>query len=300
MGKDMFENYEESRNLFDKANKLFKPWDIEEVCFEDPNGVLNQTEYTQVALFTTNLAVYEAVRKAGIKPDAMIGYSLGEYSALVASGILDFEDGLHLVEERSKYMATSAKAEAGTMSAVLGLDKEIIQAICSTLSVGMDENFVSISNDNCPGQVVISGTVSGVKAATEDLLKAGAKRVMPLNVSGAFHSELMHAASVKLEMYASALTFHDPKIPIVSNATADYMNGEEARKNMPIQTMKGVRFRESIERLINDGFDVFIEIGVKKTLSSFVKKISKDVTVLNVEDKKSLEKTLATLATLGY
>ncbi|OON95723.1 MAG: [acyl-carrier-protein] S-malonyltransferase [Candidatus Epulonipiscium fishelsonii] len=293
MGKDIFENYEESRNLFNKANELFEQWDIKEVCFEDPNAVINQTEYTQVALFTTNLAVYEAVKKAGIEPDAIIGYSLGEYSALVASGILNFEDALQLVELRSKYMSEATKLNKGAMSAVLGLDKEIIKKVCE--EVTSEGNLVCVANDNCPGQLVISGTKEGIELASEKLKKVGAKRIIPLNVSGAFHSPLMQVASEKLEKYVANLNFNDPKIPIVSNVTADYMDGEEARKNIPIQTMQGVCFRESVERLINDGFDVFIEIGVKKTLANFVGKISKNVKIFNVEDKKSLDKTLASM-----
>ncbi len=293
MGQDVYNNFETSKNLFDKVNNLYNEFDIKELCFQDPNNLINQTRYTQIALFVTNLAVYEAVVSSNITPEAIIGYSLGEYSALVASGIVNLEDGLNIVESRATFMEEACKLNEGAMSAVLGLEIETIREVCE--EVTRNNAKVCVANDNCPSQTVISGVNSGVKLATEKLLEKGARRVVSLNVSGAFHSPLMQSAGEKLEQVLENFTFNEPKLPIISNYSANYMTAEQAKNYIPNQTTTGVRFRESIEKLIEDGFDTFVEIGAKKTLSGFVSKISKDVQVYNIEDVKSLNKTLEKL-----
>lgn len=285
MGKNLYDNYTESKKTFNDASNILD-WDVQEVCFEDKNGLINQTRYTQAALFTTSIAAFNAAVSQGIVPEAVLGFSLGEYSALVASGILSFEEALKIVDKRAQYMDQCAQEKDGGMAAVIGLQIELIEEICQLIrEEGLE---LVVANDNCPGQVVISGEKIAIEKATPLLKEKGARRVMPLNVSGAFHSPLMDDAARHLEEELPNHIFNEVTTPIVSNVTAGYMNKDEAMKNIPLQIVRGVRFRESIEKLIDDGFDTFIEIGVKKTLCNFVGKISSDVQVLNIEDMVSL------------
>ncbi|WP_074463635.1 ACP S-malonyltransferase [Cellulosilyticum sp. I15G10I2] len=289
MGKNLYDNYSESKRIFDAAADILD-WDIKEVCFEDSQGIINQTRYTQAALFTTNVAAYEALKAKGFKADAVLGFSLGEYSAIMAGGALGFEETLKLVEKRAGYMETCAKAHPGGMVAVIGLEIDKIDEVCKkvTKEIGPAE----IANDNCPGQVTLSGTKEALEAAMPYLKEAGAKRVLPLQVSGAFHSSLMKDAADALQAEIEHITFNEVNIPIISNVTADYMNKNQIIANIPLQVVKGVRFRESILHLIGEGFDTFIEVGPKRTLCNLVKKISGDVRVLNVEDQASLENVI--------
>ncbi|MGL5676015.1 MAG: ACP S-malonyltransferase [Cellulosilyticaceae bacterium] len=292
MGQDLYNHYSESKQIFDKANEVVD-WDLKEVCFQDQNELINQTRFTQGALFTTSVAAFSAALAQGIVPEAVLGFSLGEYSALVASGILTFEDALKLVELRANYMDTCAKEKDGGMAAVIGLANEGIEEVCEAIK---NEGYeLVLANDNCPGQVVISGEKTAIEKATPLLKEKGAKRVLPLKVSGAFHSPLMEEAASKLQEELARFDFNEPTTPIVSNVTAQYMDKDEAIQNIPLQIVQGVRFRESINDLIEQGFDTFIEIGVKKTLCNFVTKINSDVKVFNIEDKASLEKVLEEL-----
>lgn len=285
MGKNLYDNYTESKKAFDEASNILD-WDVKEVCFEDKNGLINQTRYTQVALFTANIAAFNAALEQGIVPEAVVGFSLGEYSALVASGILSFEEALKLVDKRAYYMDECSKEKDGGMAAVIGLQVELIEEVCRLVRAeGLE---LVVANDNCPGQVVISGEKTAIEKATPLLKERGARRVMPLKVSGAFHSPLMKEAANCLKEELQYFNFNEVTTPIVSNVTADYMNKEEAIANIPLQIVRGVCFRESIEKLIADGFDTFIEVGVKQTLCNFVAKISPNVKVLNIEDVASL------------
>lgn len=292
MGKDLYEHYSESKAIFDKASEVLD-WDVEEVCFTDQNAIINQTRYTQGALFTTSIAAFHAARAQGIVPEAVLGFSLGEYSALVASGALTFEEALKLVEKRACYMEACAGKSEGGMAAVIGLTNEDIQEVCE--KVRQEGHIITLANDNCPGQVVISGEKVAIEKASPLLKEKGARRVMPLNVSGAFHSPLMQEAADQLAAELSGFDFSEPTTPIISNVSASYMNKAEVVENIPLQIVNGVRFRESIEHLISEGFDTFIEIGVKKTLCGFMTKISKDVKVFNIEDSESLDKVLSEL-----
>ncbi len=292
MGREVYEKLTCSKVLFDKANELLD-WNVKEVCFEDQEGKLNQTRYTQVALFTTNCAIYEALKEKGIKADAMLGFSLGEYSALVASGIVHFEEGLKLVEKRARYMEACSQENPGGMVAVIGLFIDQIEEVCA--KVNKECPFIQVANDNCEGQVTLSGTKEGLIFAEKELKLKGAKRIVPLQVSGAFHSQLMEEAATKLQKELSTIPFNQAKVPVVSNVTATFMDQEEARENIPLQIVKGVRFRESILYLIDQGYDTFIEVGPKKTLTNLVKKINKEVQVLQVEDEKSLEEAVKAL-----
>ncbi len=289
MGKDLYDHYIESKKIFDEASELLD-WDIKEVCFTDSQGIINQTRYTQAALFTTNIAAYEALKANGIKADAVLGFSLGEYSAIAASGALSFEDTLKLVEKRAGYMEQCAKAHPGGMVAVIGLEIDQIDEVCKEVS--REVGPVEIANDNCPGQVTLSGVKEALDAASPLLKQKGAKRVLPLQVSGAFHSSLMQEAADTLQAEIEHIIFNEVDIPIISNVTARPMGKEQMITNIPLQIVKGVRFRESILNLIDDGFDTFIEVGPKRTLCNLVKKISGEVRVMNVEDKASLESVL--------
>lgn len=290
MGKELYNYYTDTKQIFDKAaNQL--DWNVKEVCFEDQNALINQTRYTQAALFTTNYGIYEALKAEGIRPDAVLGFSLGEYDAIVASGILDFEETLKLVDQRASFMEECGIKYPGGMSAVIGMNTDQIDEICQQVSESLGSS-VTVANDNCQGQVTIAGTKEALEAASIALKEAGARRVLPLKVSGAFHSPLMEATSKRLEETIQNLSFKVPQIPIVSNVTAQFMTKEEVKHNIPLQVIKGVRFRESVLYLIEQGFDTFIEVGPKCTLSNLVKKISSDLTVYNVEDIETLKSTI--------
>lgn len=286
MGQDLYNHYTESKNLFDTASDLLG-WDLKQLCFEDEKGLINETRYTQPALFTTNLAAYETLRTKGIKAEAVLGFSLGEYCAIVASGVLDFKEGLKLVENRAIYMDECAKKNPGGMVAVLGASLDTIRKACETTSKAI--GCVEIANDNCEGQVTLSGTKDALEYVSACLKTQGVKRVIPLKVSGAFHSSMMAEAAIKIDEYVQKIMFNAPTIPIVSNVSAEFINQEAIQENIKRHTLEGVRFRESIEYLVENGFDTFIEVGNKKTLCNLVVKIAPNVKVFHVEDVASLE-----------
>lgn len=290
MGKELYENYLCTKKIYDEAASLLD-WDIKEVCFTDQNALINQTRYTQGALFTTNYGIYEALKEEGIKADAVLGFSLGEYDALVASGILSFKEAVKLVDLRANYMEECGKASPGGMSAVIGMETQKVYEICKQVSEEVGAS-VTVANDNCEGQVTVAGTEEVLKIAGERFKEAGARRVVPLKVSGAFHSPLMQEAADNLESHLGDVIFNAPDVPIVSNVTAAFMSEEEARKNIPLQIVKGVRFRESILYLLEQDFDTFIEVGPKCTLGNLVKKIATNVEILHVEDMESLKEVV--------
>lgn len=290
MGKDLYDNYFESKAIFNKANEILG-WDVKALCFEDPSGLINQTRYTQPALFTTSAAAYMVAKSQGIVPDIVAGFSLGEYTALFASGALTFEQALKLVEKRAIYMDNISQKVNGTMAAILGLTREEVDQICLDQNVGT----VEIANDNCPGQLVISGEVPAVQKVCEIAKEKGAKRTLPLKVSGPFHSSLLEEAAKHMELEVKELQVEQPIVPIISNVTARPMNSIEIKKNIPTQIMTGVRFRESIEYLVQEGVDTFVEIGIGKTLCGFVNKTDKSKLTCNIDNVASLNKTLQIL-----
>lgn len=290
MGKELYDNCQVSQAIYEKASNLLD-WDIKAVCFEDSNELIHQTRYTQGALFTTNYAIYEAVKAAGIKADAVLGFSLGEYDALVASGILIFEEALKLIELRATYMEACAKTNPGGMYAIIGMETQKVYDLCAKITDEVGAS-ITVANDNCEGQVTVAGTNEALKQASIIFKEAGAKRVVPIKVSGAFHSPLMEEAADKLSQHLKDITFKSPSCPIVSNVTAQFMTKEEAREYIPLQIIEGVRFRESILNLIHREFDTFIEVGPKCTLSNLVKKISKEVTILQVENSETLKQVV--------
>lgn len=284
MGKDFYEKSTAARQIYDEASRLLG-LDMASLCFEE-NERLDQTEYTQAALVTTCLAMAEALRDVLPAPDVTAGLSLGEYCAIAAAGGMRIEDAVTTVRKRGIFMQNAVPDGQGAMSAVLGLTGEQIEAAIAGLE------GVYIANYNCPGQIVITGFAQGVEKASEVLLEAGAKRVLPLKVSGPFHSPMMKEAGEKLEQVLQEIELSPLRIPYVTNVTAEYVKEiGDTRKLLKEQVASSVRWQQSMERMIADGVTTFIEIGPGRTLAGFLKKISRDVKVINIaawEDQEKL------------
>lgn len=284
MGKDFYEKSTAARQIYDEASRLLG-LDMAALCFEE-NERLDQTEYTQAALVTTCLAMAEALRDVLPAPDVTAGLSLGEYCAIAAAGGMRTEDAVTTVRKRGIFMQNAVPDGKGAMSAVLGLTGDQIEAAI----VGLEG--VYIANYNCPGQIVITGFAQGVEKASEVLLEAGAKRVLPLKVSGPFHSPMMKEAGEKLEQVLQEIELSPLRIPYVTNVTAEYVKEiGDTRKLLKEQVASSVRWQQSMERMIADGVTTFIEIGPGRTLAGFLKKISRDVKVINIaawEDQEKL------------
>ena len=284
MGKDFYEKSTAARQIYDEASRLLG-LDMAALCFEE-NERLDQTEYTQAALVTTCLAMAEALRDVLPAPDVTAGLSLGEYCAIAAAGGMRIEDAVTTVRKRGIFMQNAVPDGQGAMSAVLGLTGEQIEAAIGGLE------GVYIANYNCPGQIVITGFAQGVEKASEVLLKAGAKRVLPLKVSGPFHSPMMKEAGEKLEQVLQEIELSPLRIPYVTNVTAEYVKEiGDTRKLLKEQVASSVRWQQSMERMIADGVTTFIEIGPGRTLAGFLKKISRDAKVINIaawEDQEKL------------
>lgn len=284
MGQDFFNEFEASKAVFKQATDQLDI-DMEALCFEE-NDQLNITEYTQIAMLTATVAILRRVEQLGIKADVTAGLSLGEYAALVASEAISFEDAIKVVRQRGIYMQDAVPAGQGAMSAVLGSDQGTIEDICQKTP-----GIVTIANYNCPGQIVITGESGSVAAAGEAILAAGAKRVIPLNVSGPFHSELLKEAGAKLLQVLADVTIKDPVIPYVTNVTAGYVSAaKDIKELLGQQVYSSVCWQQSIERMIADGVTIFIEMGPGKTLSGFLKKIDRSKTVISIEKAADLEK----------
>ena len=283
MGKDFYEQIPVCKEIFKLAGEA-GGLDVEALCFEE-NEQINITEYTQIAMLAAEVAMLKAVEEKGIRPDVTAGLSLGEYGALVAGGVMTPEDVFRIVRKRGIYMQ-EAVPEGGAMTAVLGLDTEIIEKICKE-TPGM----ISVANYNCPGQIVITGENGAMQEAVEKLTEAGARRCVPLKVSGPFHSKMLIGAGEKLAKELETATIHEIRIPYIANVTADYVTRtEDVKPLLEKQVSSSVKWQQTIERMLVDGVDTFIEIGPGKTLSGFMRKISRDVKVLNVEKVEDLEK----------
>lgn len=284
MGKDFYDQFADSREIFEAASRELG-FSIEEICFSE-NDKINQTEYTQAAMVTVSLAILKQVEKAGIRADVTAGLSLGEYCALVAAGVMKAEDAIKVVRQRGILMQDTVPLGQGAMAAVLAFDKEKIEQICEET-----EGIVTIANYNCPGQIVISGETNSVEKASESLKAAGAKRVVPLKVSGPFHSMMLKEAGEKLFEILEPIVIETPAIPYVSNTIAEYVTDKNQVKDLlSRQVYSSVRWQQSMEKMIADGVDTFIEIGPGKTLSGFTKKINRKCTMINIETVEDLEK----------
>ena len=283
MGKDFYEHTETGRKVFDKATELLG-FSVPELCFE-PNDRLDITEYTQAAMVTASIAMMKVLEENGVKPDVAAGLSLGEYCALAAAGVMSEEDAITTVRQRGIFMQEEVPAGEGAMAAILALDAAVIEEVTA------DMDGVWIANYNCPGQIVISGSLEAVAQAAEQLKAAGAKRVLPLNISGPFHSALLKEAGEKLGKFLENVKISDPVIPYAANVTAEYVTrAEEVKPLLERQVYSSVKWQQSVERMIADGVDRFVEIGPGKTLTGFVKKISRDVKAVNIEKLDDLEK----------
>lgn len=296
MGADLCAHSPEALKAFDEADGYLGT-KISTLCFYGPDDTLRQTIYTQPALFTTSVAVLRALREAGApSPQAVAGHSVGEYAALIAAEAFSFETGLHLVERRAQEMHRAALASPGAMAAVLGLAGPDVEAACAEAEasgVGM----VQAANFNGAGQVVISGTPEGVAAASEIVTAKGARKVMPLNVSGAFHSRLMSGAAQAMAHLLPDVKVSDVTLPVVANLTADYeRSAEEIRTNLAAQIDHPVRWEETIGRLVADGFDTFVEVGPGTVLAGLMKRLAPGLAVHSVGDTVSLQATVAALA----
>lgn len=283
MGKDFYEQIPVSREMFELAGKA-SGLDVAALCFEE-NENINITEYTQIAMLAMEAAVLKAVEEKGCKPDVTAGLSLGEYGALTAAGVMTPEDVFKVVRKRGIYMQ-EAVPTGGAMTAVLGMDALQIERICEET-----EGIVSIANYNCPGQVVITGEARAVERAAEQLTIQGAKRCVALKVSGPFHSPMLKEAGTKLGEVLDEVKVNDIVIPYLANVTADYVTDKAQVKPLLMQQVaSSVRWQQSIERMIADGTDTFVEIGPGKTLTGFMRKINKNVTTINIEKVEDLEK----------
>ena len=283
MGKDFYEQIPICREMFELAGQA-SGLDVTALCFEE-NEQINITEYTQIAMLAAEVAMLKAVEEKGVKPDVTGGLSLGEYGALVASGVMGPEDVFKVVRKRGIYMQ-EAVPQGGAMVAVLGLDTAGIEKICEET-----EGCVTIANYNCPGQIVITGEEGAAQAAVEKLTAAGAKRCVKLNVSGPFHSPLLVGAGEKLATELEKVEIHDIAIPYIANVTADYVTDKgQVKSLLEKQVSSSVRWQQTVERMIADGVDTFIEIGPGKTLSGFMRKINRDMKVINIEKVEDLAK----------
>lgn len=283
MGKDFYESVPVSKEVFELAGKA-SGLDIPALCFEE-NDKLNITEYTQIAMLAMEVAVLKAIEEKGIKADMAAGLSLGEYGALAACKVMDLEDLFKVIRQRGIYMQ-EAVPTGGAMTAVLGGEASQIEKIC-----GETDGIVSIANYNCPGQIVITGEEKAVNEAAEKLMAAGIKRCVPLKVSGPFHSPMLSEAGKKLGEVLKNITVHDMQIPYIANATADYVHSlDEVKPLLEKQVSSSVKWQQSVEKMLAEGADTFIEIGPGKTLSGFMKKIDKTVNVINIEKLEDMEK----------
>ncbi|CYU87556.1 ACP S-malonyltransferase [Streptococcus suis] len=283
MARDLYENYPIVRETFDQASQILG-YDIRDLI-DNQEDKLHQTRYTQPAILTTSVAIFRLLEEEGVQPDMVAGLSLGEYSALVASGALAFEDAIALIAKRGEYMETAAPAGTGKMVAVLNTDVNLIEEICSTVTSGI----VSPANYNTPAQIVIGGEVTAVDEAVEALKAAGVKRMIPLNVSGPFHTALLRPASEQLAQALEQVEFADFQVELVGNTEAKVMKKEDIKSLLTRQVMEPVRFYESIATMQEAGVTNFIEIGPGKVLSGFVKKIDKTAYVIAIEDIEGLQ-----------
>jgi [acyl-carrier-protein] S-malonyltransferase len=293
MGKELAGLYPAAGSVFNEADKVLG-FSISEVCFNGSEEALKLTANTQPAILTVSVAAYRVLAAKGVKPDFVAGHSLGEYSALVAAGALDFADAVRLVRRRGEYMQTAVPEGVGAMAAILGLAPAQVTEICRKATNGQ---VVSAANLNSPEQTVISGNAEAVKRAVEMASAGGAKRAVMLPVSAPFHSALMAPAAERLQGDLKAVTFRALHVPLVTNVDAEIISdGDEARESLIRQVTLPVRWEESIRVLVDEGVNTFVEVGPGRVLTGLLRQIDRSVHVFNVEDEKSLHSTLEKLA----
>ena len=291
MGNDLYNNFEEVRKIYGEASDSLG-YDIAGLSFNGPQEELDKTFRTQPALLTAGYSVYKILSDRGITPFCVAGHSLGEYSAIVAAGVLPFSEAVKLTEKRGRYMQETVPEGRGLMAAILGLERGAVDEVCRSVGSG----YVSPANYNCPGQIVIAGEKAAVEEAMKLAETAGAKKALPLAVSVPSHCKLMEPASQKLSGLFETMEFHTPRVPLVNNADAAFLtDAEDIRKSLVRQLHSSLLWEDSVKRMIEKGVDVFIEAGPRKILSGLIKRIDKNVRVLNVEDAQSLEEALNVL-----
>lgn len=282
MGKDVYDNHEKAKNIFLQANYRLA-MELTEYIFNGPQEILTRTENAQPALLTMSMALLEVIKEYDIQPDFTAGHSLGEYSALCAAGALSFEDAVYAVRKRGLFMEEALPAGFGTMAAVLGGEFTMIEETTKEVTAAGD--VVEVANINCPGQIVISGTKEGVEKASVLIKERGARRVIPLTVSGPFHSSLMEPAATNLKNVLDSLDIHDATIPVVNNVLAEAMtNKDEIKEKLLQQLTSPVQWEKTVEMLIEQGVDTFLEIGPGKVLTGLVRKVNRQVQTFSVFD----------------
>jgi [acyl-carrier-protein] S-malonyltransferase len=287
MGQDVYNSIPASNQVFQAADDALG-FALSELIFQGPEDELKKTFHTQPALLTTSIALYEAFKVKGLRPDYVAGHSLGEYSALVAAGALSFTDAVKVVRLRGQYMERAVPGGQGAMAAVLGAEREALAALCARLS--KEVGSVEMANINSPGQIVISGTKEGVQAVVEQGREIGAKRVIPLEVSGPFHSSLMKPAAEQLAEALKQLSFKAPGVPVVANVTAQPVDEPSRIQELLVkQVYSPVLWEDSVLWLIAQGVDTFIEIGSGSVLTGLVKKIDKSVRVAAINSKEAID-----------
>ena len=290
MGEDLYKSYESSKKVYDTADKVLSK-NISGICFEGPEDFLKQTINTQPCIVTTSIAALEALKsQLNIMPDFVAGHSLGEYCAMYAAGVMSLETTLELIQKRADLMG---QTKGGSMAAVLNASDEVLKA---GLEEGRKIGYVDVANYNSPSQVVITGDEAAVKAAGDYILANGARRVVPLPVSGAFHSKFMQEAGAVFAEFIEDAELHDSTIPVITNIDAEFTtHAEDFREKMPKQIYSSVHWTQTIQKMAAEGVDTFIEIGPGKVLAGLNKKIVPDKTVYNIYDKVSLEMTVEAL-----
>lgn len=283
MGHDLYDSFATARDIFEQADEALG-FALSAVCFDGPEDELKKTVNAQAALVTVSYACLAVARETGKLPEAscVAGHSLGEYTALAAAGVLDFADAVRLARERGRLMYEAGLEQPGTMAAVLGLDHDVLESVCR-------DSDTCIANINCPGQLVISGAVNCVARASELAQEAGASKVVPLQVSGAFHSPLMQPAVEGMRELLPTVDFGDPVVPVVANTTGEPMTtGEAIRKELLDQLTTSVQWHRTIEFMISDGVNSVIEIGPGKVLSGLMRRINRDIKTANIGDAEAI------------
>lgn len=287
MGKDIYDAFDRSRAVIEQADEALG-FKLSSLIFEGPEEALKQTANTQPSLLAVSVALLEALEGRGLKADYVAGHSLGEYSALVAAGVLSFQDAVRTVRARGEFMEQAVPNGQGAMAAVLGAERDALAALCA--SVTAEGSAVELANVNCPGQIVVSGTAAGVQAVLERGKEAGAKRVIPLDVSGPFHSSLMKSAAEKLGEKLSGVEMKDASIPVIANVTAREVTGaEQIRQLLVEQVYSPVLWEDSVRYLLEQGVDTFVEIGSGNVLAGLIKKIDKNVRVISINGISALD-----------
>lgn len=290
MGKDIYDKYEEARDVYEKVKRLTNI-DIAKITFEEDEKTLNQTKNTQISILTMSLAILEILKKERIRSDIVAGLSLGEYSALIYSGAITFDDGVKIVKKRGQYMQELVPEGEWAMAAIIGLEDEKVEKICN----GITNGFVVPANYNCPGQIAISGEKRAVEEAAENAKKLGAKKVITLRVQGPFHTEKLIDSSKALKQELKNIKIHRFNAQVIKNIDGiPYSRHDDIIDILAKHIVKPVRFSKSLESMINMGVDTFIEIGPGKILSGFVKRIKTDkqINILNINNVDSLEQAI--------